>query len=143
MENEPQPDVVLWLDPAVGGRAVATEDDYLEGAPELIIEVAASSVSYDMHDKRRAHARNSVQEYLVILTYEKRVVWFALQEGIYEALEPDEQGILRSQVFPGFWLRPSALWENDLTGLLATLQEGLASAAHTAFVEQLQARRRE
>jgi Uma2 family endonuclease len=143
LENEPQPDVVVWLDPAVGGRASATEDDYLEGAPELIVEVAASSASYDMHDKRRVYARNEVQEYLVLLTYEQQVVWFALKEGVYEPLEPDEKGILQSQVFPGLWLRPSALWENDLTGLLATLQEGLASIAHTTFVKQLQAKRHE
>ncbi len=35
---------MLWIDAAVGGRARISEDDYLEGVPELMVEVAASSV---------------------------------------------------------------------------------------------------
>ena len=137
-ENEPQPDALLRLDMAVGGRSHVTDDDYLEGAPELVVEIAASSASYDLHDKRRAYGRNGVQEYLVLQTYEQEVVWFTLREGVYEPLQPDEKGILRSEVFPGLWLQPKALWENDLAALLAVLQEGLASPAHAAFVEALQ-----
>ncbi len=136
-ENEPQPDALLRLETAVGGRSRITDDDYLEGAPELVVEIAASSASYDLHDKRRAYGRNGVQEYLVWQTYEQAVVWFILREGVYEPLQPDEKGILRSEVFPGLWLQPKALWENDLVALLAVLQEGLASPAHAAFVEAL------
>ena len=137
-ENEPQPDALLRLDTAVGGRSRVTEDDYLEGAPELIVEIAASSASYDLHDKRRAYGRNGVPEYLVLQTYEQEVVWFVLREGVYEPLLPDEKGILRSEIFPGLWLQPKAIWENDLAALLAVLQEGLASPEHAAFVQKLQ-----
>lgn len=140
LENEPQPDALLRLEPTLGGKSVVTADDYLEGAPELIVEIAASSASYDLHDKRRAYARNGVQEYLVIQTYEQRLDWFALHDDGYRLLQPDEQGILRSQVFPGLWLQPAALWSGDLAALLAVLQEGLASPEHAAFVEQLQAK---
>lgn len=141
-ENEPQPDALLRLDPALGGQSVVIEDDYLAGAPELIVEVAASSASYDLHDKHRAYARNGVREYLVLLTYEKRVAWFVLREGVYETLQPDDRGILRSEVFPGLWLQPAALWSDDLTTMLAVLQEGLASPEHATFIEQLKARKR-
>jgi Uma2 family endonuclease len=143
LENEPQPDALLRLEPELGGQSVVSEDDYLEGAPELIVEVAASSASYDLHEKRRAYARNGVPEYLVLQTYEKRVDWFVLREGVYEALEPAENGLLRSQIFPGLWLQPAALWAGDLTTLLAVLQEGLASPEHATFVEQLQAKSQE
>lgn len=139
LENEPQPDALLRLEPTLGGKSVVTDDDYLEGAPELIVEIAASSASYDLHDKRRAYARNGVQEYLVIQTYEQRLDWFALHDDGYRLLQPDEQGILRSQVFPGLWLQPAAFWSGDLAALLAVLQEGLASPEHAAFVEQLSA----
>ncbi len=139
LENEPQPDGLLRLEPTLGGKSVVTADDYLEGAPELIVEIAASSASYDLHDKRRAYARNGVQEYLVIQTYEQRLDWFALHDDGYRLLQPDEQGILRSQVFPGLWLQPAAFWSGDLAALLAALQEGLASPEHAAFVEQLSA----
>jgi Uma2 family endonuclease len=137
LENEPQPDVLLRLDSALGGRSQITPDGYLEGPPELIVEVAASSAAYDLHEKRRAYARNGVPEYLAIQVYERRVDWFVLREGVYQALTPDAQGVLRSEIFPGLWLRPAALWAGDLATLVAVLQEGLAAPEHTAFVERL------
>lgn len=136
-ENEVQPDAFLRVKSEFGGKAQVTDDDYLEGSPELIVEIAASSAAYDMHDKRRVYARNGVQEYLVAQMYEKRMDWFVLREGVYEALTPDENGILRSEVFPGLWLHPQAFWAGDLAAMLATLQEGLAAPEHQAFVEQL------
>ncbi|MDQ3248501.1 MAG: Uma2 family endonuclease, partial [Chloroflexota bacterium] len=131
------PDALLRLEPALGGRSHVNEDDYLEGAPELIVEVAASSVSYDLHDKRRVYARNGVQEYIVLQMYEQKISWFVLREGVYELLAPDDGGILRSEVFPGLWLQVDAFWSDDAAKLLATLQAGLSSPAHAAFVEQL------
>ena len=49
LDNEPQPDALLMIDPARGGQARISEDDYVEGAPELVVEVAASSEGYDLH----------------------------------------------------------------------------------------------
>ena len=139
-ENEVQPDAVLRLEPALGGQSTVTEDDYLEGAPELIVEIAASSASYDLHDKRRVYARNGVREYIVAQTYEQYLDWFIWREGVYESLQADEQGVLRSEVFPGLWLQPATLWAGDLATMLAVLQEGLASPEHAAFVEGLKAK---
>ncbi|MFQ5340997.1 MAG: Uma2 family endonuclease [Anaerolineae bacterium] len=123
---------------ALGGRSRIDEDDYVEGAPELIVEIAASSASYELHAKLRVYQRIGVQEYLVVQMYEQRADWFALREGVYEPLEPDEAGVLRRQVFPGLWLEPAALLAGELAAMLDVLREGLASPEHTAFVEQLQ-----
>ncbi|MEE8391613.1 MAG: Uma2 family endonuclease [Anaerolineae bacterium] len=138
-ENEVQPDALLRLEPALGGRSRVTEDDYLEGPPELIVEIAASSAAYDLHDKRRVYARNGVQEYLAVQMYEQRIDWFILREGVYETLSPDESSVLRSQVFPGLWLQPSAFWAGDLATMLAVLQQGLDAPEHAAFAAHLQA----
>lgn len=143
LENEAQPDAMLRLEPEVGGQSTITEDDYLEGQPELIVEIAASSASYDLHDKRRAYARNGVPEYLVIQTYDQRVDWFILREGVYESLAVDANGVIRSEIFPGLWLQPATLWSGDLTAMLAVLQDGLASPDHAAFVEQLSSAQRQ
>ena len=70
--------------------------------------------------------------------YEQRVDWFVLREGVYETLTPDQAGVLRSEVFPGLWLQPTALWSGDLAAMLATLQQGLASPEHAVLVAQLQ-----
>lgn len=135
--NEVQPDILLRIDPAVGGRSRIDGDDFIAGAPELIVEIAATSANYDMHDKKHIYARNGVAEYLVALTHEQAVHWFVLREGEYVALAPGEDGMLRSEAFPGLWLDAAALWRHDLATLLAVLQSGLASAGHAAFVAQL------
>ncbi|NEQ22043.1 MAG: Uma2 family endonuclease, partial [Microcoleus sp. SIO2G3] len=135
--NEPQPDALLRIEPEVGGNSRISDDDYVEGTPELIAEIAASSASYDLNDKLNAYRRNGVQEYIVWQSYENRLDWFRLQEGRYVAMQPDEAGIIRSEVFPGLWLAVNALREGDMAGVLAILQQGLQTAEHQAFVERL------
>ncbi|MBS1252352.1 MAG: hypothetical protein MAG451_01391 [Anaerolineales bacterium] len=138
-DNEPQPDAMMRLEAALGGRSWISEDDYVEGAPELIVEVAASSAAIDLHTKREAYQRVGGQEYLAVQIYEQRADWFALREGVYERLEPDEAGVLRSEVFPGLWLDAQALLSGELATVLKVLQAGLASPEHAQFVERLRA----
>jgi len=136
-DNEPQPDALLRLEPALGGQSRIGKDDYVEGPPELIVEIAASSAAYDLHSKRRVYQRCGVQEYLVVQMYEQWVDWFVLRDGVYEPLEADEAGILRSKTFPGLWLDAEALLTGDLAAVLAVLGEGMASEEHAAFIAQL------
>jgi Uma2 family endonuclease len=119
-----------------GGSSHIGADGYVEGAPELVVEVAASSASYDLHDKLRVYRRNGVEEYVVWRVLDREVDWFVLREGTYERLEADQTGILHSEVFPGLWLDVPALLARDLAAVLATLQKGLASSEHAAFVER-------
>jgi len=137
LENEHQPDALLRLEPRHGGRSHVTTEDYIEGPPELIVEVAASSAAYDLHDKKRVYARSGVCEYLVAQAYERRVDWWELREGVFTPLPLAADGTLRSRVFPGLWLDPAALWAGDAAALLAALQRGLADPEHAAFVERL------
>jgi Uma2 family endonuclease len=131
LDNEPQPDAVLLID---GGQAKISEDDYIEGSPELIIEVAASSAAYDLHDKKRAYRRNGVQEYLVWRVYENQLDWFRLEAGEYILLEPDDLGIIRSVVFPGLHLAVSALLSGEMIKVLEILQQGLNAPEHQEFI---------
>ena len=137
-DNEPQPDALLRIEPEAGGNSIISEDDYIEGAPELIAEIAASSATYDLNDKLNAYQRNGVQEYIVWQLYENRIDWFRLEAGRYVPLQPDNHGIIKSQVFPGLWLSVNALHQGDRAELIAVLQAGVQTAAHQAFVEQLQ-----
>ena len=135
LDNEPQPDALLRLER--GGTSQIGPDGYVEGAPELAVEVAASSASYDLHDKLRAYRRNGVQEYLVWRVLDGELDWLVLREGSYERLRPDEAGVLRSEVFPGLWLNAPALLDGDLAAVLGTLQPGLATPEHAELVERL------
>jgi Uma2 family endonuclease len=135
--NEPQPDLLLLIDPDRGGQAPVSEEDYVEAAPELVAEVAASSASYDLHTKSEAYRRHGVKEYLVWRVFDREVDWFVLRGGRFERLAPDHDGVLRSTVFPGLWLDAAALVQGDGARLLAVLQQGIGSSEHTAFVERL------
>jgi Uma2 family endonuclease len=97
------------------------------GAPELVVEVSASTTSYDLHDKKRAYQRSGVKEYIVWRTFDKAIDWFVLEDGRYIGLETDQQGILRSREFAGLWLNVSALLSGDMQTVLKTLQEGMIS----------------
>ncbi len=117
------------------------DDDYVEGAPELIAEVAASSASYDLHNKLTVYRRSGVQEYIVWRTYDNRLDWFRLREGEYVLLEPDAEGVVRSEIFAGLWLDVPALLEGNLAQVLAVLQSGLTIAEHADFVKRLSGRK--
>jgi Uma2 family endonuclease len=137
LDNEPQPDAVLLIEEQAGGQARLSEDDYIEGAPELVAEIAASSAAIDLGDKKRAYRRNGIREYIVWQVFEQRLDWFYLQEGEYVPLAVDQDGVIRSQVFPGLWLAVDNLLAGNMGRVLAVLQEGLGSPEHTVFVEQL------
>ena len=141
LDNEPQPDVLLRIEAEAGGRSRVSDDDYIEGAPELVVEVAASSASIDLHDKLRAYRRNGVQEYVVWRTHEGRIDWFELAEDEYRILAPDDAGVVRSRVFPGLRLAADALLAGDLATALAEAQKGVGSPEHGAFVARLAAAR--
>lgn len=134
-DNEPQPDALLRI--TSGGQSFVSDDDYIEGAPELIVEIAASSASYDLHDKKRVYRRNGVQEYIVWQTFENKLDWFILQAGEYVSLQPDNDGVVRSLVFPGLWLDSAALLAGDIAKAIAVLQLGLASPEHAQFIQLL------
>jgi len=134
-DNEPQPDALLRIEQ--GGQTRITEDDYLEGAPELIVEIAASSASYDLHEKLKVYRRNEVQEYLVWRVYDQQFDWFKLNEGEYIKIETNSNGIVCSQVFPGLWLDKAALLSGNLAKVLAVLQQGLSTPDHETFVDKI------
>jgi len=134
LDNEPQPDVLLLIDKLAKGQAHISEDDYVEGAPELVAEVAATSASIDLYDKKRAYRRNGVQEYIVWQTLENKLDWFYLQNGEYLPLVADANSVIKSKVFPGLWLAVTSLIIGDMTEVLAVLQQGLNSKEHAEFV---------
>lgn len=142
LDNMPQPDAFLFIAPERGGQAHVSEDDYVTGAPELVVEVASSSVSYDLHAKLNVYRRNGVKEYVVWRTKDREIDQFVLRDGEYQLVSSDASGILRSEVFPGLWFDRNALLGGALADALATLHRGLNSPEHAAFVETLQKNKR-
>jgi Uma2 family endonuclease len=137
LDTMPQPDCLLFIQPEHGGRVRIGAKGYIEGAPELVAEVASSSASYDLNDKLRAYRRHGVREYVIWRVLNGEIDWFLLREDRYQPLEPSADGILRSTVFPGLWLDPAALIRGDLNAVFALLQQGVNSPEHAEFVVEL------
>jgi Uma2 family endonuclease len=135
LDNEPQPDVLLRI--TTGGQSHVAADGFIEGPPELVAEVASSSVAYDLHQKLDVYRRHGVREYIVWRTVDNAIDWFVLRDGRYERLSPSEAEIYKSETFPGLWLDATAMLEGDLAAVLKTLGEGIASAGHEEFVQRL------
>jgi hypothetical protein len=138
LENEPQPDNLLLIEPDRGGQARYSAEGYVEGAPELVGEISASSVSIDLNAKLRAYERNGVREYVVWRVRDQAIDWFVSRSGQFERLAADDAGVLKSEVFPGLWLDAAAMIRGDLAAVLTVLQQGIADPAHAAFVAKLQ-----
>ena len=137
-DDVPQPDGLLRVVAEAGGHSRIDDKGFIEGPPELIAEVAASSASLDVRDKLASYRRALVMEYLVWRTEDQAVDWWMLEEDEYRPLPAEGDGILRSRIFPGLWLDKHALLAGDGPKVLTKLQEGLKSAEHEAFVKKLQ-----
>ena len=118
--SEVQPDAFLWR--PEDGLAYQAENGYIVGPPHFIVEIAASSVSYDLHQKKEAYRRNGVPEYVVWRVLDKAIDWVRLRDGQYIVVEPDADGLIESEQFPGLRLHVSSLVTGDLAAVLAHLR---------------------
>ena len=125
-DTEVQPDACLFRVLPTGSGARITDEGYIAGVPDLIVEVAASSASYDLHDKRRVYEREGVPEYLVWRILEGGFDWLRLHEGVYQRVQPDADGIIESSGFPGLRLNGVRLLAGDYAAALAA-QPGAAA----------------
>jgi Uma2 family endonuclease len=134
--GETQPDGHLRIPQALGGQT-RIERGYIVGAPELVVEIARTSRSYDLNEKKTEYAQAGVREYVVIELDPDRVHWFILRNGQFEELPVEADGIYRSEVFPGLWLDADALFAEGLDRVTEVLEQGLRTPAHAAFAAQL------
>lgn len=141
-DGEPQPNAVLWISEDYGGSCFITDADYLEGSPELVVEISSGTASCDLHDKKDAYERNGIKEYIVWRVLDNEIDWFALEKDSFIRLSPDADGIIESRVFAGLRLNLKALLANNLTRVLTDLQNGVNSPEHLEFVERLQSLRK-
>lgn len=130
LDNELQPDAFVWRTEPGGPRL--DDEGYMAGAPQLVVEVAASSASYDLHDKFRAYRRNGVPEYVVWRVLDRAVSWFRFREGEYVLIEPDADGVIESEAFPGLRLNIPKLLAGDVAGVLAELDRAATAGQETS-----------
>ena len=94
----PQPDGFLYYE---AGQSRITEKGYIEGGPELVLEISASTASFDLHEKKNIYLAGRVREYIVWRVFDDELDWFVLRSDVYERIGADEAGMVESEVFPG------------------------------------------
>lgn len=132
----PQPDGILRIKDRFGGTSQLLKGE-LHGAPELVVEIAASSAAYDLFEKKQSYQENAIQEYLVWVVHEDRFVWFSLSSDGYAELNPARNGVIKSQVFPGLWLDTKAMLAGNWPKILATAKNGIESEEYLGFAAKL------
>jgi len=135
--NQPQPDVSLFIRPECGGQTRISDDGYLTGGPELIVEIAGSSLAIDRGPKLRTYEQYGVKEYLIWRVKDQMIEWYVRRNDRFELCPADDDGVFRSETFPGLWLQRDAALVRDGVATMNTLDAGLATEAHTAFVKLL------
>src|SRR5713226_7901934 len=139
-QSEPQPDLAMRIMPDCGGQSRTNKKGYVVGAPELVAEIAHSSVAIDMGRKKDDYEQSGVQEYVVLCIEEEELHWFHFKSK--SRIIPDAKGVYRSRVFPGLWIHGPSLLARRLSPLLKVLKHGLASPEHAALVNHLAGARR-
>ncbi len=138
--SECQPDGHLRIPRELGGQSWV-ESGFVAGPVELVIEISRSSRYYDLNEKKDGYEQAGVLEYVVFELDPDRVHWFSRRGDRFVNLLPGADGIYRSEVFPGLWLDPAAFYAEDLDGLVAVLEQGVATPEHAAFAARLAAAR--
>ena len=92
--------ILLRLLPEYGGGSRIV-NKLASGIPDLVVEVCRSSRSFDLGPKLAMYQRVGVPEYLAVLVEEQRFEWRRLHDGSYRIHPTGEDGIAKSDVFPG------------------------------------------
>lgn len=138
IDNEPQPDAMLFIQPELGGVIRISDDDYVTGSPEFIAEISSTTVAYDRGPKLRTFLRHEVPEYLIWRVEDDLFEWYALQDSDYLLIQPDNSGIIRSRIFPGLWLDTAAMLSGNLAQVIDCVQKGIASPEHQQFLAKFE-----
>ena len=114
--NAFQPDIALCrLRPG-------EEYNYIETAPELIVEISNSTRSLDLGPKLAGYRTAGVKEYIAVLVKSKRVEWRVLAGSAYRLLQPDAAGLIHSPSFPGLILDIGAVFPPDIKRMMAAIK---------------------
>ena len=138
-KSEPQPDLTLFVLPSHGGRVKLTKAKFIIGAPELVVEIAYSSVSLDAHAKMQAYLKAGVNEYILHRIEDEVIDWYELVDGDYSPILADADGLTRSRVFPGLALDLPAILCGDMDRVDTGLKTELAGPEHARFRDRLAA----
>ena len=100
-----------------------------DGVVEFISDSTQVEVRRDTQEKRRDYALTGVQEYYILDPTGEHMHFFQLTpDRQFEEIQPDAEGVIRSQLLPGLQFRHSDLYE------LRALEELALDEVYQGFV---------
>jgi len=98
--------------------------NHLAGPADLVVEVISpGSRGTDRGDKFYEYEKGGVKEYWLLDTQRESAEFYLLGRDKRYHLMPVEDGILRSVVLKGLWLRVDWLWQRPLPKVMKVLKE--------------------
>ena len=118
-----KPDIGIILDDNPAPWGADDQRSYI-GICDMIVEELSDSTSAeikrDTEEKKDGYARAGVKEYFILDPKDRHLHFYRLGvAGSYEEIEPDEEGVIRSQVLPGFQFRREDLLREPMLVELA------------------------
>jgi len=125
---------------------LAPHERSYRGVCDMCVEAVSDStpaeVRRDTVEKMRDYALAGVQEYFILDPDDRFMHFYRLTaDGYYEEIQPDAQGVIRSQVLPGFQFRRSDLKRQRAMEVLA-LDEVYAGYVLLEYQAEVAARRK-
>ncbi|MCS7264677.1 MAG: Uma2 family endonuclease [Armatimonadetes bacterium] len=98
--------------------------NYLDGAPDIVVEIISpESRARDRGEKFYEYEQGGVKEYWLIDPNRKQAEFYRLgEDGVFRLVSVIEEGIFRSEVLKGFWLKVDWLWQEPLPSLMSVLK---------------------
>ncbi len=108
-------------------------DEVFHGPPNFILDVFDAAADENYLRRRDRFSRYGVHEYVAILNDDpKALAWHRLDAGGYRSVEPDDDGIFRSEALPNFWVPLNALRDRDWWTVLGCIERGVSRARTSA-----------
>jgi Uma2 family endonuclease len=103
-----EPDLIF----VATGHLDRLKPTFLDGPADLVVEVISTeSLARDRGEKFYEYEEAGIPEYWLIDPIRERVEFYRLDaQGRYDLILPDVDGVYRTPILPGFWLRVAWLW---------------------------------
>jgi hypothetical protein len=107
--------------------------EVFHGAPNFVLDVFHSEEDEVFLRRRERFAKHGVHEYVVAFdSIPVPILWHRLEKGVYCLVEPGDDGILRSEALPNFWLLVKSAQDRDWWSVLGCIERGVSRRANFA-----------
>jgi Uma2 family endonuclease len=108
-------------------------DNQVAGPADLVVEIISpGSERRDCFEKFSEYERGSIKEYWVLDHRYQEAIFYQLDEnGQYQRIQPDENGVYHSKVLPKLKLSVALLWRDPLPGFWE-----IAQMVQTMFAQE-------